>query len=106
MREQGTTHSSHITANGLTEYQISLTCCLLQAMNEHPDAWPFREPVNPRDVPDYYEIIKDPMGKGIIWVCHRYLFRLLHFTGFNLIIQPTHFSFIYLFIFPLNVYGT
>lgn len=31
-------------------------------MNEHPDAWPFREPVDARDVPDYYDIIKDPMG--------------------------------------------
>ncbi|OAY77265.1 Histone acetyltransferase GCN5 [Ananas comosus] len=30
-------------------------------MNEHPDAWPFREPVDARDVPDYYDIIKDPM---------------------------------------------
>lgn len=33
-----------------------------QMMNEHPDAWPFREPVDARDVPDYYDIIKDPMG--------------------------------------------
>lgn len=31
-------------------------------MNEHSDAWPFREPVDARDVPDYYHIIKDPMG--------------------------------------------
>jgi len=30
-------------------------------MNEHSDAWPFREPVDARDVPDYYHIIKDPM---------------------------------------------
>lgn len=32
-------------------------------MNDHPDAWPFKEPVDARDVPDYYDIIKDPMGK-------------------------------------------
>jgi hypothetical protein len=32
-------------------------------MNEHPDAWPFKEPVDSRDVPDYYDIIKDPIGK-------------------------------------------
>jgi histone acetyltransferase len=31
-------------------------------MNEHPDAWPFKEPVDSRDVPDYYDIIKDPIG--------------------------------------------
>ncbi|KAG5514522.1 hypothetical protein RHGRI_035808 [Rhododendron griersonianum] len=36
---------------------------LLKAMNDHPDAWPFKEPVDARDVPDYYDIIKDPMGK-------------------------------------------
>ncbi|KAJ6829488.1 histone acetyltransferase GCN5 [Iris pallida] len=34
---------------------------LLKMMNDHPDAWPFREPVDARDVPDYYDIIKDPM---------------------------------------------
>lgn len=33
-----------------------------QAMHDHPDAWPFKEPVDARDVPDYYNIIKDPMG--------------------------------------------
>jgi hypothetical protein len=32
-------------------------------MNEHPDAWPFKEPVDSRDVPDYYDIIKDPIGE-------------------------------------------
>ncbi|KAG8088311.1 hypothetical protein GUJ93_ZPchr0010g8673 [Zizania palustris] len=34
---------------------------LLKNMNEHPDAWPFKEPVDSRDVPDYYDIIKDPI---------------------------------------------
>ena len=34
----------------------------LQSMNEHPDAWPFKDPVDSRDVPDYYDIIKDPIG--------------------------------------------
>jgi histone acetyltransferase len=34
---------------------------LLKTMNEHPDAWPFKEPVDAREVPDYYDIIKDPM---------------------------------------------
>lgn len=32
-------------------------------MHDHADAWPFKEPVDARDVPDYYDIIKDPMGK-------------------------------------------
>jgi len=34
---------------------------LFKAMTEHADAWPFKDPVDPRDVPDYYDIIKDPM---------------------------------------------
>ncbi|KOM25138.1 hypothetical protein LR48_Vigan50s005800 [Vigna angularis] len=33
----------------------------LNSMLEHADAWPFKEPVDARDVPDYYDIIKDPM---------------------------------------------
>ncbi|KZV30405.1 hypothetical protein F511_20681 [Dorcoceras hygrometricum] len=44
--------------------QKSLTAfmrALLKAMHDHPDAWPFKEPVDARDVPDYYDIIKDPM---------------------------------------------
>jgi histone acetyltransferase len=35
----------------------------LQNLSEHPDAWPFKEPVDSRDVPDYYDIIKDPIGE-------------------------------------------
>ncbi|KAK8693942.1 hypothetical protein V6N13_071508 [Hibiscus sabdariffa] len=31
------------------------------SMHDHVDAWPFKEPVDARDVPDYYDIIKDPM---------------------------------------------
>lgn len=34
-------------------------------MLDHADAWPFKEPVDARDVPDYYDIIKDPMGKYV-----------------------------------------
>lgn len=35
-----------------------------QSIHDHVDAWPFKEPVDARDVPDYYDIIKDPMGKN------------------------------------------
>jgi histone acetyltransferase len=30
---------------------------------DRTDAWPFKEPVDSRDVPDYYDIIKDPIGE-------------------------------------------
>ncbi|XP_076940461.1 histone acetyltransferase GCN5-like [Bidens hawaiensis] len=34
---------------------------ILKALHDHADAWPFKEPVDVRDVPDYYDIIRDPM---------------------------------------------
>ncbi|BBN19950.1 histone acetyltransferase [Marchantia polymorpha subsp. ruderalis] len=34
---------------------------LLKMVIDHPDAWPFKEPVDAREVPDYYEVIKDPV---------------------------------------------
>ncbi|XP_053311659.1 bromodomain adjacent to zinc finger domain protein 2A [Spea bombifrons] len=40
-----------------------LTFCeiILMEMESHDDAWPFLEPVNPRIVPGYRKIIKNPM---------------------------------------------
>jgi hypothetical protein len=29
-----------------------------QALHAHEDSWPFREPVDPDDVPDYFDVIK------------------------------------------------
>ncbi|KAL0437415.1 UNVERIFIED_CONTAM: Histone acetyltransferase GCN5, partial [Sesamum radiatum] len=60
-------HSRFKTVNSSTDaasHQKSLTAfmrSLIKAMQDHPDAWPFKEPVDARDVPDYYDIIKDPM---------------------------------------------
>lgn len=31
----------------------------------HKMAWPFLEPVNADDVPEYYDVINDPIGKAI-----------------------------------------
>ncbi|KAL1021451.1 hypothetical protein UPYG_G00013410 [Umbra pygmaea] len=46
-----------------TRNQPDLTYCeiILMEMESHPDAWPFLEPVNPRMVPGYRRIIKNPM---------------------------------------------
>ncbi|XP_054253051.1 bromodomain adjacent to zinc finger domain protein 2A [Indicator indicator] len=43
-----------------------LTFCeiILMEMESHEDAWPFLEPVNPRLVPGYRKIIKNPMDFG------------------------------------------
>lgn len=30
----------------------------------HKMAWPFLEPVDPNDAPDYYGVIKEPMGES------------------------------------------
>ncbi|XP_023655442.1 bromodomain adjacent to zinc finger domain protein 2A isoform X2 [Paramormyrops kingsleyae] len=46
-----------------TRNQPDLTYCeiILMEMEAHTDAWPFLEPVNPRLVPGYRRIIKNPM---------------------------------------------
>ncbi|XP_013862726.1 bromodomain adjacent to zinc finger domain protein 2A [Austrofundulus limnaeus] len=46
-----------------TRNQPDLTFCeiILMEMEAHTDAWPFLEPVNPRLVPGYRRIIKNPM---------------------------------------------
>ncbi|XP_068266002.1 bromodomain adjacent to zinc finger domain protein 2A isoform X2 [Nyctibius grandis] len=43
-----------------------LTLCeiILMEMEAHEDAWPFLEPVNPRLVPGYRRVIKNPMDLG------------------------------------------
>ncbi|CAK0784458.1 hypothetical protein CVIRNUC_007662 [Coccomyxa viridis] len=37
-----------------------------QALLAHEDSWPFREPVDPEDVPDYYDVITDPVDLSLI----------------------------------------
>jgi len=34
---------------------------LLRDLKGHSSAWPFMQPVSAEDVPDYYEVIKNPM---------------------------------------------
>jgi hypothetical protein len=35
-------------------------------LKKHAKSWPFRNPVNGEEVPDYYKIIKTPMGKEVL----------------------------------------
>lgn len=59
---------------------------LLSDLQQHPLSWAFLQPVNAEEVPDYYEVIKEPMGTGspihlhiLPWVCSRPWFRLQHY---------------------------
>lgn len=78
------------TSHCLTIFSLSSgilphTCLFKQSMHDHVDAWPFKEPVDARDVPDYYDIIKDPMGNNYhiyIFVSLQTLMCYLHSTFF------------------------
>lgn len=39
---------------------------VLGMVHDHQDSWPFQEPVDPAEVPDYYEVIKTPMSLALI----------------------------------------
>ena len=45
-------------------------------------AWPFLEPVNPDDVPEYNDVIADPIGKSpllvLVLLGHRLFFFSYH----------------------------
>eukprot|EP00126_Sphaerothecum_destruens_P002881 Sdes_comp16286_c0_seq2m5634 len=53
--------SSNHGSTPLHEMEKQFCAQLLDAVKNHPKAWPFMEPVDPITVPDYYEIIKAPM---------------------------------------------
>ncbi|KAF6763071.1 histone acetyltransferase NGF-1 [Ephemerocybe angulata] len=38
----------------------------LHSLKEHSLSWPFREPVNLEEVPDYLDVIKTPMGASMV----------------------------------------
>ena len=42
---------------------------LFSDLEQHPLSWAFLRPVDPEEVPDYYEIIKDPMGACLPHAC-------------------------------------
>ena len=40
-----------------------LKCLVFSPLQAHKMAWPFLEPVDTNDAPDYYRVIKEPMGE-------------------------------------------
>ncbi|XP_051947438.1 bromodomain adjacent to zinc finger domain protein 2A-like isoform X1 [Xyrauchen texanus] len=59
----GTNSSPSKRRRMTTRNQPDLTYCeiILMEMEAHSEAWPFLEPVNPRQVPGYRRIVKNPM---------------------------------------------
>ncbi|XP_070135859.1 nucleosome-remodeling factor subunit NURF301 isoform X3 [Drosophila bipectinata] len=45
-----------LTPNHINELKI-----LIKQIQSHKSAWPFMEPVDPEEAPDYYKVIKEPM---------------------------------------------
>lgn len=56
---------------------------LLRQLQTHKSSWPFREPVDVKEVPDYYTIIKDPMDLKMVEtkITERRYQRLVEFIG-------------------------
>ena len=56
---------------------------LLRQLQTHKSSWPFRLPVNEKDVPDYYLVIKEPMDLHLVdtKISERRYQRLLDFVA-------------------------
>lgn len=50
---------------------------LVNELQTNPNAWAFLEPVNGDEVVDYYDVVKDPMGKS-----ENMLYTLTNFISF------------------------
>lgn len=50
-----------LTSKVLTNADYEHLKRLVKSLQSHKMAWPFLEPVDPNEVPDYYTVIKDPM---------------------------------------------
>lgn len=44
---------------------------VLSAIQNHASAWPFLKPVGRTEVPDYYDVIKYPMGMLVVVLFHQ-----------------------------------
>lgn len=62
LMQPGNTNGVAPTTENLQRFMRTL----LGLVTDHQDAWPFVEPVDAAEVPDYYEVIKNPMSLALI----------------------------------------
>ena len=62
-------------------------------LQAHKMAWPFLDPVDEKEVPDYYSIIKEPMGK-LVFSIHNPLLSIM----LSVIFFVTHWMWVSYFI--------
>ena len=56
------------TEGAPSETELYNMCsALFKGIRSHESSWPFQEPVDPNEVPDYYEIVKEPIGKLFVY---------------------------------------
>lgn len=60
------------TAQGVYTMRMSsryiYSVVIVSILQSHPNVWPFLEPVNEDEAPDYHEIIKYPIGKQHVFI--------------------------------------
>ncbi|ETW85228.1 hypothetical protein HETIRDRAFT_438210 [Heterobasidion irregulare TC 32-1] len=62
LRESGWIPNMNVPARPSTKnFERSAMESILSDLQAHPQAWPFKEPVNAQEVPDYYDVIQNPM---------------------------------------------
>lgn len=54
---------SAVNQKSLTALEFEHLKKLMKQITGHKSAWPFTEPVDPQEAPDYYKVIKEPMGE-------------------------------------------
>jgi len=62
LKQAGWTHDEYYELKKSKERSFNLQCQnIIDMLRRHKSAWPFLEAVSKDDVPDYYEVIKDPI---------------------------------------------
>lgn len=60
--ESGWTIEDYNELRRQKERTLMISCQqIIDLMRKHKSSWPFSEPVNKEDVPDYYDVISEPI---------------------------------------------